>query len=73
MNRTVIGNILVSVKRHSVGLHTHLLSYVCKYLFVSFATFLSLACYEVKVGSCIAENLVDEVHDEFHILFYETT
>ena len=64
---------LVSVKRHSVGLHAYLLPYGCKYLLVSLASFLCLACDEVKVGCSICKHLIDEVYDEFHILLYEAS
>ena len=65
--------LLVSVERHAVGFHADHFSYVCKYLFVLLASFLSLACDEVEVGCCVCKYLVNEVDDEFHVLLHEAS
>ena len=67
-----ISVVSVSVEWHSVCLHPHLLSYICKNLLVSFASFLCLTCNEVEVGCCIGENQVDQINDELHILLHKS-
>ena len=63
---------LVSVKRHSVGLHAYLLLYLVDNCFVFLASFLSCALDKVEVACCICEDHVDEVDYELHVLLYET-
>jgi len=64
---------LISVKRHAVGLHAYLLAHGSKNLLVCLASFLCLSCDEVKVGCCVCEHLVNQVHYELHILLHEAS
>ena len=54
--RCHICDLLVTVQRHSIGLHAHLFPDSCDGLLVLLKTFLRFPCNQVEVGSCICEH-----------------
>ena len=65
-------NVLPTVERHAGSLHADLSAYVCENFLVCLTSVLSLACDKVEVGCGVVEYLIYKVHDELHILLYET-
>ena len=64
--------LLPAVEWHAGGLHAYLFANSCKNFLVCLTSFLCLACDKVKVRNGVVEYLVNKVHDELHVLLYES-